>query len=113
LNHIDDLEKTAAAELGVPLAAKVVADGKVTKLWRAKEGGCTACGGSGYKGRIVVAEVMTVSPAVQKLIFSNSTPEALYDQAMAEGMMPLPLDGLVKAVLGLTSVDEVVRATSI
>src|SRR5688572_9422654 len=42
LSHIDDLEKTAAAELGIPLKAKAIVQGKVTKLWRAKEGVCAA-----------------------------------------------------------------------
>ena len=112
LSHIDELEKTAAAELGIPLNTKAVAQGKVTKLWRAKDGGCAACGGTGYKGRVVITEVMTVSPAIQKLIFSNGSPEALYDQAVSDGMVPLPLDGLVKAALGVTSVEEVLRVVS-
>lgn len=112
LSHMADLESTAAAELGIKVKSPAIKDGKITQLWRAKEGGCAACGGTGYKGRIAIAEVMTVSPAVQKLIFSSAAPEALYERAVAEGMMPLPLDGLVKAALGMTSIEEVIRVTS-
>jgi type IV pilus assembly protein PilB len=112
LSHMAELEATAATELSVKVKTNAVQGGKVAQLWRAKEGGCVACGGTGYKGRVAIAEVMTVSPGIQKLIFSSATPDALYERAVAEGMMPLPLDGLVKAALGMTSVEEVIRATS-
>ena len=112
LSHLAELELTAAAELGIKGNSAAVSGGKVSRLWRAKEGGCAACGGTGYKGRVAIAEVMTVSPAIQKLIFSAAGPEALYDRAVAEGMVPLPLDGLVKAAIGITSLEEVLRASS-
>lgn len=112
LSHMAELELTAAAELGLHAHKPAVKDGKVGQLWRAKEGGCAACGGTGYKGRVAIAEVMTVSPGIQKLLFTSASPDALYERAVAEGMMPLPLDGLVKAALGMTSIEEVIRATS-
>jgi type IV pilus assembly protein PilB len=112
LSHMAELESTAAAELGLSVKSAAIKDGKITQLWRAKEGGCAACGGTGYKGRVAIAEVMAVSPAIQKLIFSSAAPETLYERAVSEGMMPLPLDGLVKAALGMTSVEEVLRVTS-
>jgi len=112
LSHLAELEKIAAADFGIKGKGNMTG-GKVTKLWRAKEGGCETCGGTGYKGRVVVAEVLTVSPAIQKLVFSAAGPEALYDRAVAEGMVPLPLDGLVKAILGITSLSEVLRAASV
>lgn len=112
LSHMGELESVAAAELGLKIKGSALKDGKVTQLWRAKEGGCAACGGTGYRGRVAIAEVMTVSPSIQKLVFSSAAPEVLYERAVAEGMMPLPLDGLVKAALGITSLEEVLRATS-
>jgi type IV pilus assembly protein PilB len=112
VSHLEALEQAAAAEFGVKVKPGSVTKGTVTRLWRAKAGGCEACGGAGYKGRIVVVEVLTVSPAVQKLIFSHAPGDVLYDQAIKEGMVPLPLDGFVKAALGLTSLDEVVRVSA-
>jgi type II secretory ATPase GspE/PulE/Tfp pilus assembly ATPase PilB-like protein len=112
LSHMAELEAVAIAELGLKVKGSAFKDGKITQLWRAKEGGCAACGGTGYKGRVAIAEVMTVSPGIQKLVFSSAAPEALYERAVAEGMMPLPLDGLVKAAVGMTSLEEVLRATS-
>jgi len=112
LSHIAELEKTAAAEFGIKTNGALVG-GKVAKLWRAREGGCDACGGTGYKGRVAIAEVLTMSPAIQKLVFSAAGPEALYDRAVAEGMVPMPLDGLVKATLGMTSLSEVLRVATV
>lgn len=107
--HMTALQLQAAEDLQVTVAAP--GKGKST-FWRAKEGGCEACGYRGYKGRVAVSEVLSISPGLQKLIFSHATGAALYDQAMLEGMVPLPLDGLVKAALGITSIDEVLRAAS-
>lgn len=109
-SHLTNLQSVAAADL----KAKPVsfANGKLG-LWRASEQGCDDCGGRGYKGRIVIAEVLDITPAVQALIMSHASGKALYDHAIQHGMVPLPLDGLVKVVLGLTSVEEVLQATRI
>ncbi|HVI68928.1 MAG TPA: ATPase, T2SS/T4P/T4SS family [Magnetospirillaceae bacterium] len=105
--HLTNLQSIAAADLQV--APATLAGSKVT-LWRANEKGCEQCGSRGYKGRIVIVEAMAVSPAIQRLLMSNAHGGALYTQAMQDGMVPLPLDGLVKVVLGLTSVEEVLQA---
>jgi type IV pilus assembly protein PilB len=110
--HITELEPKAAQELGVKIDGTSVKAGKVSRLWRAKPGGCNACGGAGYKGRTVIAEVASMSPALQKLVFAAADGMALYDQAISEGMVPLPLDGLVKASLGVTSLEEVLRVVT-
>ncbi len=106
--HIVSLKVTAAADLGVTSPETT---STTMHLWRAKEGGCANCGNTGYKGRIVMSEVVAISPALQKLIFSGAGGAAFYDQAMQEGMVPLPLDGLVKASLGLTSLEELMRVS--
>jgi type IV pilus assembly protein PilB len=82
---------------------------KITQLWRANPAGCDTCGHTGYRGRVALTEVLTVSPQIQKLIFANANPTSMYGQAITEGMIPLPMDGLVKAALGITSLDEVLR----
>jgi type IV pilus assembly protein PilB len=112
ISHLALLQKAAAAENAIEVGAKVISAGKVVRLWRANPGGCEACGGTGYKGRVAIAEVLTVSPHVQKLIFSTTSPAAIYGQAIAEGMVPLPMDGFVKALLGQTSVEEVLRVVT-
>ncbi len=81
-------------------------DGEVT-LYRAK--GCLECGGTGYRGRLVVAEVLLLSDPVRQLVMRHANASELLKGALDEGMETMYQDGLRKAVLGLTTVEEVIR----
>lgn len=83
----------------------------IVRLWRASEEGCEECGGSGYKGRIGIYEALENSDNIQKLIVGNSISTAIQNQAVAEGMITMQTDGLVKSLRGETSIEEVLRAT--
>lgn len=84
----------------------------ITRLWKAHEEGCENCNHTGYKGRIGVYEVLTNSSAIQKMIVSNSTSEAIEQTAISENMLTMQLDGLVKSLRGQTTIEEVLRVTS-
>ncbi|MEI7632284.1 MAG: GspE/PulE family protein [bacterium] len=66
---------------------------------------------TGYKGRMGIYEVLKNSELVQKMIVANSTSEEIQKQAITEGMVTMQLDGLVKAMLGMTSIEEILRVT--
>ncbi len=66
---------------------------------------------SGYKGRMGIYEVLKNSTEVQKMIVANATSEEIQDQAIKEGMVTMQLDGLIKAMLGMTSIEEILRVT--
>jgi type IV pilus assembly protein PilB len=66
---------------------------------------------TGYKGRMGIYEVLRNSENVQKMIVANSTSEEIQKQAISEGMITMQLDGLVKAMLGMTSIEEILRVT--
>jgi type IV pilus assembly protein PilB len=66
---------------------------------------------TGYKGRMGIYEVLTNSTNVQKMIVANATSEEIQKQAMSEGMVTMQLDGLIKAMLGMTSIEEILRVT--
>ena len=83
----------------------------ITKLWRAHDGGCDECSHTGYKGRIGIYEVLDNSVTIQKLIMANATSNQIQDQAIAEGMATMQTDGLVKALRGNTTIEEVLRVT--
>lgn len=85
---------------------------KITKLFKVHDGGCESCGHVGYKGRVGIYEVLANSPDVQKLIVSNSTSDVIQEQAMKEGMITMQVDGLIKALRGQTTVEEILRVTS-
>lgn len=71
--------------------------------------GCTACGGTGYRGRMALHEVMTVSEEIERLTVEHASSEAISKAAQAQGMELLRADGLEKVRMGRTSVEEVLR----
>lgn len=76
-----------------------------------KGAGCPVCGGKGYKGRIGIFEVLDVSEPVRKLILQRLSNTDIAAQAVKEGMVTMIQDGIVKAMRGLTSMEEVWRVT--
>lgn len=65
----------------------------------------------GFKGRIGIYEVLNNTAAIQKLIVSNATSSQLQAQAISEGMLTMQMDGLIKALRGETTIEEVLRVT--
>ncbi len=86
-------------------------DTTITHLWRATPEGCEECGHTGYKGRIGIYEVLGITVPLQKMIAGNATSNEIQDQAITEGMVTMQADGLIKAIRGNTTLDEVLRVT--
>jgi type IV pilus assembly protein PilB len=86
-------------------------DATITHLWRANPEGCDECGHTGYKGRIGIYEVLGITIPIQKMIVSNATSNEIQDQAIEEGMTTMQTDGLIKAIRGNTTLEEVLRVT--
>jgi type IV pilus assembly protein PilB len=84
----------------------------IDRLWKAHDDGCESCNHSGYKGRIGIYEVLSNSTAIQKMIVSGSTSEAIEQTAISENMLTMQLDGLIKSLRGQTTIEEVLRVTS-
>lgn len=108
---IHELEKQAAAE-GVggdtPLSTD---ENGIKTLWKANPDFNDDEAQEGYKGRLGIYEVLTNSSTLQKLIMSHATSDQIQAQAISEGMMNMQLDGLIKALRGETSVEEVLRVS--
>jgi len=66
----------------------------------------------GYKSRIGIHEVLSISPAIRETMLRSSTSDAIEAQAKKEGMLTMLEDGLYKAARGITSLEEVLRAVS-
>ena len=71
--------------------------------------GCKKCGGTGYRGRIGVHEVLMVSEEISRLTVAGATAEEIKKTAIAEGMLTLKQDGLEKVRMGVTSIEEILR----
>lgn len=74
--------------------------------------GCSRCGGSGYRGRVGLYEVMSVSEPIRTMILERASVDDMVAVAVAEGMQRLRDDGMAKVRSGLTSIAEVERLTS-
>lgn len=77
------------------------------RLWRPK--GCKKCGGTGYRGRMGIHEVMIISEEIGDLTVKEATSEAIREVAMEQGMLTLKQDGLEKCRQGQISIEEVAR----
>ncbi len=73
--------------------------------------GCEACGGTGYRGRTGIFELLAVSDAVRELILARADSGAIRERGVAEGMSLLREDGWNKVRRGITTIEEVLRVT--
>jgi type IV pilus assembly protein PilB len=71
--------------------------------------GCRRCGGSGYRGRVGLYEVMKMTPEIQRMALERRPAEEMRDLAVLQGMVRLRDDGLNKVRMGRTSMAEVTR----
>jgi type IV pilus assembly protein PilB len=71
--------------------------------------GCSACSNTGYRGRLAIHEVMTVTEEIERLTVARASSEEVTRVAIEQGMRPLREDGLAKVLLGRTTIEEVGR----
>ncbi|MHB1666301.1 MAG: type IV-A pilus assembly ATPase PilB [Thiomonas sp.] len=102
--------------MDIPSAALLEAGFKDADLdgsWKPyKPGKCSACNGSGYKGRLGIYQAMPVSEEIQRIILHHGTALDIADQAKRDGVRTLRESGLIKVKQGLTSLEEVLAVTN-
>ncbi len=74
-----------------------------------KAGGCNRCGGTGYRGRLGIYELMVISEEVRKMILRRASADEIGRAAEREGMIRLRDGGLLKAARGMTTIEEALR----
>lgn len=92
--------------LGNLLPPDKIKDGKL-ELFKGK--GCDECGSTGFLGRVGIFEVLPVSDKISKMILTHSDANDIERQAKEEGMITMKEDGYLKAVEGVTTIEEVLR----
>ncbi len=107
-----DGAKRGAMPDALPFLADLSNETPVGKLPFFRGKGCDACNGTGYKGRQGLYEVMNMTPAIRKLIIQNAGAAELKDAAVDEGMLTLRMDGWLKVLRGITTLEQVVRETA-
>jgi len=79
------------------------------KFYKGK--GCDQCK-DGFKGRVGIFEVLTITPQIEDLVLEKKPASDIFAQAVKDGMITMKQDGIIKAVRGLTTIEEVMRVTS-
>ncbi len=108
---IHELEKRAMSEgvgKDVPLCTSETG---IITLWKNNTEDNEDGAQSGYRGRMGIYEVLNNSTNIQQLIVSNATSNKIREQAISEGMIRMQIDGLIKALRGETTIEEVIRVT--
>ncbi|MDH4469091.1 MAG: ATPase, T2SS/T4P/T4SS family [Bacteriovoracaceae bacterium] len=90
------------------LIACGVSPDSAEKITVYKGAGCTECGGLGYKGRIAVHEVLTISPVIKEMVLAGASADAIKLQAVKDGMRTLRMAAIIKVAMGQTTLEEAV-----
>ncbi|GAC1688296.1 MAG: type IV-A pilus assembly ATPase PilB [Gemmatimonadaceae bacterium] len=102
-----------ATKEAAPYLTNVTLDTRVGDISFFRGVGCDTCVGSGLKGRQGLYEVMFMTPNLRKLILQNVGAAEIREGAIAEGMLTLRMDGWLKVMKGITTMEQVIRETSV
>lgn len=72
--------------------------------------GCEQCDNIGYRGRVGIYEILEITPNIKKMIIDGASAVMINEVAINDGMISLEQDGIIKALNGITSLDEVYAA---
>lgn len=107
-----DVEAVVRSELALMPKEAVPAKfraGEPLTFWRGK--GCARCGGEGYKGRLVISEILETTENLQSIIARGFNIDEAREEIKRQGIINLKQDGILKVLGGLTTIEEVMRAT--
>ena len=109
---LDGARPRAVPELQAQMAG-VTLDTRIGDLLFVKGAGCDECGHLGLKGRQGLYEVMPMTPNLRRLVLQSVGAAEIRDAAVAEGMLTLRMDGWLKVLKGITTLEQVIRETSV
>lgn len=106
--EIDPTTLTMVNEALATITASAVGDVPPERIFYGPRG-CEQCGNIGYKGRVGIYELMTMTNGLKRMVIAGANTLDMQKTAMMEGMLTLEQSGIIKALLGLTSLEEVYR----
>ncbi len=101
-----------ATRLAAPLLANLSLDTTIKELPFFRGKGCDQCSGTGLRGRQGLYEIMYMTPTLRRMILHNASAAEIRDEAINEGMLTLRMDGWLKILKGITTIEQMVRETS-
>ncbi len=100
-----DIPEQTLLEIGVP-------PDRIGRFQPMRGAGCRTCNGSGYKGRIAVYEIMPMTEELREFVLNGASTAEIKREAIRQGMKTLRMAAITKLEEGVTSLEEVVRATA-
>ncbi len=104
--------KSRATKFAAEYINPVTLDTRLRDLPFFRGKGCEQCGKTGLRGRQGLYEVLFMTPPLRKLIMQSAGAAEITKKAIEEGMLTLRMDGWLKAMKGITTIDQVVRETA-
>jgi type IV pilus assembly protein PilB len=104
--HLDRLMETMIKEGVVTNKVK-----KFEDLEFFKGEGCDKCAKTGYKGRVGIHEILEINPIISDMIMKRNAAQEIQDEAEKQGMILLWQDGFIKAIQGITTIEEILRVS--
>jgi len=92
-----------------PLARKKLKTLNASYIWKGQ--GCKLCAHKGYRGRIAIFEVLTMTPELKRLIYDRASTEEIRKEGVRQEMITMLQDGIMKALEGTVSIEDIIRAT--
>lgn len=109
---IDDIKKELAITPSAVIE-QMLPDFDVKKIKFYKGKGCARCGSTGYMGRVALAEVLDANDKIKEIIMNNKSNITLDDLVKNQNFITMKQDGIIKALLGLTTVEEILRTVNV
>lgn len=106
---IHELEKRAVQQGLGGDSPMSTSETTIVSLWRADANHNTDEVQEGYRGRMGIYEVLNNTPAIKDLIMARASSDQIHAQAIRDGMISMQIDGLIKALRGETTIEEVLR----
>lgn len=105
----ETIDRIKSIVAGIPKNSSIAFPDKIDKLYRSH--GCSKCNFIGYTGRIGIYEIFTMTPNIEKIVLANVSTADMLAAAKKDGMITMEEDGVLKALEGITSLEEVRRVT--
>ena len=113
--ELTDVTDATRAELvaglvGVPLEEFTDVNPNEIHLYAGK--GCSTCNHTGYKGRLAIVEFLPLTSKIQDMVLAKAAPSLVFAEAQKVGMITMKQDGIIKALEGKITFEEILRVTS-
>jgi len=105
------IQETIKEVLGSLLPNTYFSSDRKLRLFKGE--GCNECNNSGYLGRVAIFEVLKITSTINRMILQQSAAKDIENQAKKEGLIMMKQDGFLKALDGITTIEEVLRVAEV